>query len=129
MREPAEAIRRLQQLRGRAGRDLGIGPLIESVQQHAERHHKRLGELIELWTAMVPAELVAATSLLGLRGGVLSVAADSSSIAFELDRRLREGLLADLRRAYRGSLSRIKVQVAPPPQDHRPPRPGSGPVG
>ena len=111
MSDAAHEIRRLQSLRGRRDKDLSIAGIIDSVQEQAIRTNKRLGELIELWDELVPAPIAEATTLIGLRGGVLRVAADSSAVAYELDRHLREGLLAELRGRYRGTLARVKVQL------------------
>lgn len=109
----------MQALRARRGRDVSIDKLIESMKTQADRQHRKMGDLIELWTELLPAELVEATALIGLRGGVLSVAADSASVSYELDRRLREGLLAALRSRYRGTLTRVKVQLASRTQPER----------
>ena len=46
-----------------------------------------------------------------MRGGVLRVTVPSSTVGYELDRLLREGLLADLRSRFRGTLSRVVVRV------------------
>ncbi len=55
--------------------------------------------------------LAGRTSLVGLRGGILEVRVDSSSVRFELDRLLRGGALEELRRRHRGSLLRIKIRI------------------
>lgn len=116
MRDVASEIRKLQELRSRRQRDCSISDTIESIQCEASRTQRKLGALIELWSDLVPDEIACATMLIRIRGGVLSVAADSSAVAFELDRCLREGLLTDLRKRYKGTLTRIKVQTGFPRQ-------------
>ena len=108
MRRQIEDLRRR---RGRSGPELSIAKLIASTADHAKRTHKQLGELIEIWEESVPPELARRTSLTVLRGGVLHVSVDSSSIAFEIDRLLRGGLVDELRRRFRGTLVRVKVKL------------------
>ncbi len=106
-------LEQLRKLRCRPQPDLSISALIANTATEATKSHKKLGELIELWERLVPAELASQTSLLGLRAGVLQVRVGSSAASFELDRLLRSGLLAQLRQQFRGSLVRVKLQVGP----------------
>ncbi len=107
-------LRRLRELRERKPRDDSISGLIESQKSRAGKAQKQLGELAELWTELLPESLCARTTLMSMRGGVLHVAADSSSVSFELDRLLREGLLQKLRGRFGGTLTRVKVQLQTP---------------
>jgi len=104
-------IEKLRKLRARPARDLSIAGVIADAASTAARTHKKLGELIELWERLVPADIAAHTSLTGLRGGVLHLIVDSSSTSFELDRLLRCGLTDQLRRQYRGTLVRVKTRI------------------
>ena len=104
-------LQRLRELRQRRPRDVSITSLIESQKRQAGKAQQQIGELAELWAELVPEPLRMRTSLLGMRGGVLHVAADSSSVAFELDRCLRESLLSELRNRYHSTLMRVKVQL------------------
>jgi hypothetical protein len=106
-------IERLRAARARRTKDLSIIDLVARAQKQAADVHRRLGELIELWDANVPEDIAAHTSLTAMRGGVLHVAVDSSAIAYELDRLLREGLDVRLRQQYRRTLTRVKVTLAP----------------
>lgn len=108
------STRQLELLRGyrtRRERDVSISMMVGDIAIHAERTRRRMGELIELWERLVPAELASRTSLSGLRGGVLHVIVESSSANYELDRLLREGLTQELRRNFRGTLMRIKTRI------------------
>lgn len=113
MRHPLKELQHLQALRGRKPRDLGIGRLIEAAEENATRTHKRLGELIELWQELLPADVASRTALSGVQRGVLQVRVDSAATAFEVDRLLRSGLEKELRSRYRGSFVRVKTRVEP----------------
>jgi len=111
----AEATREIERLRRHRGwreRDLSISGVVTDTLRTSTALQRQLGALIELWQLRVPDHLVRRTRLSGLRGGVLHVTADSAAVAFELDRLLRQGLLTELRQAYRGTLSRVKVTSA-----------------
>lgn len=110
--QAAREIDRLRAARVRPARDLSIASLINATHKRAADVQRRLGELIEIWEALVPEELSSHTRLTALRGSVLHVAVDSSPIAFELDRLLREGLDVALRQRYRRTLTRVKVTLA-----------------
>jgi len=114
MTSPIHQIEQLRQRRAPKAKDLSIASVVAATADHAARTHKKLGELIALWEGLVPANIAAHTSLSGLRGGVLHVIVDSSSIAFELDRMLRSGLTADLRSRFHGTLVRVKTRIGHP---------------
>lgn len=112
MTHPAlQRIGQLQAWRGRRPFDPSIAGFVSAVADGAQRTQRRLGELAELWQELLPPEIANQTALAGLRGGVLQVTADSSAVSFELDRLLRGGVEADLRRRYRGTLVRIRIRV------------------
>ena len=108
----AARIAHLRTVRKRPAYDASIHRLVLSTQQRAADVHRRLGAMIELWEAHIPADLAAKTALTSLRGGVLHVTVDSSPVAYELDRLLRGGMLIEMRRAFRGSLTRVKLHIA-----------------
>ncbi len=107
--EATREIERLRRHRGWRERDLSISGVVTDTLRSSTSLQRKLGALIELWQTRVPDHLVRRTRLSGLRGGVLHVSAESAAVAFELDRLLRQGLLSELRQAYRGTLSRVKV--------------------
>jgi hypothetical protein len=107
-----QQLEKLRRLRGNRSRDVSIASAIEAAANAAAHTQKKLGELIELWECHVPSAIANHTTLTGVRAGVLHVTADSSSAAFELDRILRGGLINDLRRGYRGTLTRVRVKIA-----------------
>ena len=107
--EATREIERLRRHRGWRERDLSISGVVTDTLRSSTSLQRKLGALIDLWQTRVPPDLVRRTRLSGLRGGVLHVSAESAAVAFELDRLLRQGLLSELRQAYRGTLSRVKV--------------------
>ena len=113
MRHPLDEIKQLQAWRGRRGGDPSIARLVAVAGDNAERTHRRLGQLIDLWQQLLPAQVASRTVLAGIRNGVLLVKVDSSATAFEVDRLLRGGVAAELRTRYRGTLLRVKTTVQP----------------
>src|SRR5688572_31570296 len=107
----AMKLEKLRQFRRRRDRDTSIATVVGDIAVHTTRTQRRLGELIELWERLVPGAIAAQTSLVGLRGGVLHVIAETSAAHFELDRLLREGLTQELRRNFRGTLVRIRTRL------------------
>jgi CheY-like chemotaxis protein len=113
MSDDLNEIERLRRLRQRPQRDLSIHALIESAAENARKTQKRLGAIIDLWEELMPTDMAARTRIQSLRGGTLHVAVDSSATSYELDRLLREGLEAELRSRYRGTLIRVRLRVSP----------------
>ena len=104
-------IAKLQGWRGRRAAELSIQPMIARLQDQAGESQRRLGDLVTLWSALLPAELLERTVITSLRSGVMRVTVDSAATAFEIDRLLRSGLEADLRRGFRGTLTRVRTTV------------------
>ena len=104
-------IEKLQGWRGRRAAELSIEPMIARLQDQAGESQRRLGDLITLWSALLPPELVERTVITSVRSGVMRVTVDSAATAFEIDRLLRSGLEGDLRRGFRGTLTRVKTTV------------------
>jgi len=115
--EQAEAfLHKLQTYRVRPGRARDISSDIERVQTDADRTHAQLGPAIDAWMSAVPPSLHARSQVTGMRGGIMTVRADSSAVRYELDAMLRNGLLQALRSSLRAPLNRVKVQIGPPPR-------------
>jgi DNA-binding transcriptional ArsR family regulator len=111
VQQVADEIERRRALFGRRQRNLSIADMVAGIRRTSERTNRRLGEIVALWEEMLPADLVEQTRMTSMRGGVLRVTVPSSTVGYELDRLLREGLLADLRSRFRGTLSRVVVRV------------------
>ena len=113
MHSPLQQIKQLQAWRGRPPRDLSITAVMDAAVEQAAKSHKKLGELIELWRELLPEEITSRSVLTGFRSGVLQVKVDSSPTMFEVDRLLRGGVELEMRRRFRGSLSRVKTRIGP----------------
>lgn len=92
--------------------DLSIGSLVAEHARYAQRTRAQLGQMIDLWFQLVPAELRNHSAICALKRGVLTVDVDSASVRYELDRRLREGLADQLRQHFRGTLRQVKIRLA-----------------
>ena len=66
---------------------------------------------MDIWEAMLPEDLASRCRIDTVRRGVAHVLVDSPATAFEIDRRLRGGLLDALRAAFTGTLVRVKMKV------------------
>ena len=109
-----DATGRLAQLRkwrSRPDPTVALEPLIEARLKEAKRVQKTLGSFVELWETVLPDGLAEHTQVTGLRSGIVHVTVDTSATAYELDRRLREGLQEQMRRAFGKTLVRIKITV------------------
>ena len=109
-----DATGRLEQLRrwrSRPDRTVDLGSLIEARLKEAKRVQNTLGSFVELWETVLPDGLARHTKVTGLRSGIVQVTVDTSATAYELDRRLREGLQEQMRRAFGKTLVRVKIRV------------------
>ena len=106
-------LERLQQWRNRPLRAKSIGDGVASIDRKVRQLHRRVGEFVDAWHTLLPVELHDNTCVTGIRGGVVDVVVESSAVSFEIDRRLREGLLDELRAACRGTVVRIKLRIGP----------------
>ena len=106
-------LEQLQAWRRRPQRAHAIVDGIDSFDRRARQLQRRLGRFVEAWEASLPPRLHQRTCVQGVRGGVANVTVDSSAISFEIDRRLREGLLQDLRGTCGATLVRVRLRVGP----------------
>ncbi|MEE2719901.1 MAG: DciA family protein [Planctomycetota bacterium] len=106
-----DRLHKLSQWRGPKPRPAIFQNAVSRIQRDARRTHRHLGDFIEHWQAMLPEELAKRTSIEGVRGGTIHVRTDSAAVSFEVDRLLREGLLASLRRACSITVADVKLRV------------------
>ena len=110
-RAEREYLKRLSEWKQAHPPDLSLSFLKKQFKRDIERPHKQLGDLGELWTALLPAEIVRRTRLEGLSRGILRVAVSSSATLYELDRLLREGAERELKRQHKGTLTKVRLRV------------------
>ncbi len=107
-----EHFERLKQWRGRRERNVEIASLLKQFARDQTRIAKSLGVVSETFEAIVPGVIARECTLVGLRGGVLTVETRSASCQFALDRFLRSGGEAKLREASEPTGQHItKVRV------------------
>ena len=104
-------IERLQEWRRRPIRAQAIGAGIASIDRRARQLQRRIGGFVEAWEQAVPAALHERTCIRGIRGGIAEVVVESSAVSYELDRRLREGLLDTLRSNCGSTLVRVRLRI------------------
>ena len=104
-------IERLKAWRVPGDRITRLSDAVDAMKHQASRIQHQLGSFVDAWDALVPDALVQSTLVEAKRGGTVHVIARSASVAFELDRHLRNGLLDELRKSCRGSITTVKVRV------------------
>lgn len=85
----------------------------DQFRREIERPHRQLGDLVDLWQSLMPADLLERTKLRSFQRNTLHVSVPDSPTRYHLDRALRGGLEAKLRAAFKGNLRAIKVRVEP----------------
>ncbi len=111
MADPAQRLESLRSWRRAPDPDLAIEDLVTRTAGEARRAQTKLGSFVELWEGVLPEELAVRSRVTSLRGGVAHVTVDSSSTAYEIDRRLREGMEQQIRRAFGKTLVRVRLTV------------------
>ncbi len=112
-------IDRLRTWRVRRPRTTSLADLVPGMQQTLQRQQRRTGNFAQAWHACVPPALRDRCRVDEVRGGVARVTAANAAITFQLDRLLRSGLLAELRRACVSSITRVDVRTGTLPSTSR----------
>ena len=105
------SIEKLRRHRCRPERNLEIGGMVDQFRREAGRARRGAGTFLDAWEAVVPPEIAAATRVRGIRGGVGRVGVLDAATSYDLDQRLRNGLLAELRLAFQSPLRRVKLEI------------------
>lgn len=108
----ARHVDKIRRLRSRSEPDLSLGFMADQFKREVARPFKQLGDLVEIWSELLPEDVAAGTRLESLQRGVLRVAVDSSARLYDVDRRLREGLQRQLISRHKGPAFRsVKLRV------------------
>ena len=105
------SIEQLRRHRCRPERNLEISGLVDQFRREAGRARRGAGTFLDAWEAVVPPEIAASTRVRGIRGGVARVGVLDAATSYDLDQRLRNGLLAELRLAFQSPLRRVKLEI------------------
>lgn len=108
-------VQRLCERRAFRERDVGIGRIVGEIARQARRDADRAGRVAEAWRAAIPADLVDETWIERATASEIVAGVGSSPAAFALDRALRAGALAALRRALAAPGLRVRTRIGPSP--------------
>ena len=104
--------RALEQLRGHRVRTRGeidLGGIAGAIADRARKRAREVGAVAQAWEVCVPEELRRDCELLSHTRGVVGVRASSSAARFRLDRWLRGGGEALLRREAKAPVTRVRI--------------------
>ena len=103
-------LRHIWQNRQRPIRIAPLGPALEWLMQHRlAKRVRQVGQFAAVWDECIPDYLRQHTALVGLKGGVVTVAVDSAPHRYQLHTLLASGLLDAIRQRYGGPIDRIKL--------------------
>ena len=118
--EPASVDRRLAWLdrmrpfRARRDRDVTIEVTVRSLERELRSEHDAVGDVIDVWNQVAPAEVRGLASISGVVQGTLTLSVESSGASYELSRALRDGLERELLKRLPARVRRVKVRVTAP---------------
>lgn len=110
MMDPQTKLDRLRTYRARQERETSINETVQSVRKGLRKGNKASSSLIEAWDAAVPSHIANQATIVSMRNGVLDVLTDGASVAYQLNRLVRSGLLRELQKATKGTLRKIRVR-------------------
>ncbi|MEM8756838.1 MAG: DciA family protein [Planctomycetota bacterium] len=105
----ASRLETLSQRRSVRSRAVPIGAMLEGFRTQLARRERTVGPIQSAWAKVVPEELAAASTVIGLRGGTLTVRISDSSARFATDRFLRAGGELRLIRACPATVRRVRL--------------------
>eukprot|EP00919_Chromeraceae_sp_WS-2016_P041310 GHVR01098492.1.p1 GENE.GHVR01098492.1~~GHVR01098492.1.p1 ORF type:complete len:161 (-),score=10.03 GHVR01098492.1:295-777(-) len=105
------SIDRLRKLRCLPERNLTITATVDQYRREASKSRRGMGNFVDAWEAVVPAEIAATSRVRGVRGGIARIGVVDSATSYEIDQQLRGGMLAELRLAFGGTLRRVKLEI------------------
>lgn len=103
------AVVRASRVRPDRARAMGE-TFLEQAQAIKRSRRKHLG-CAKAWEAVCPGALVGRTSVLGVKGGAMTIGVADHATRYELDRLLREGAERELVRLAPTTVRRVKLIV------------------
>jgi hypothetical protein len=107
----AGQVERLRSWRVRPARDTGVAALFGAMERQLRDQSKRVDTAAVVWERLCPPELLERTRVQGVARAVLTVLAADAAAKYELEQALRAGLEADLLRASRTPIARVRVKL------------------
>lgn len=108
-------VQRICERRAFRERDVSIGRIVGEIGRQARRDADRAGRAAEAWRAVMPAALADEAWIEQSSSVQITVGVASAPAAFALDRALRSGALAELRRLLQSPGLRVRTRIGPPP--------------
>ena len=102
---------RMRPFRARRDRDVTIEVTIRSLERELRAEHDAVGDVIDVWNQVAPAEVRGLASIGGVVQGTLTLSVESSGASYELSRARRDGLERELLKRLPARVRRIKVRV------------------
>tara|TARA_B100001750_G_C15403217_1_gene543721 strand:- start:265 stop:660 length:396 start_codon:yes stop_codon:yes gene_type:complete len=108
---PDRQLKNLRKWRGRKDRDISIASSIIELERNLKKSNRQLSQIADIWKSEVPCHIYENTHPISLQKGVLEIAVNGSSIAYQLQRLIRNGLLDSLQTKVTKPLRKIKVTL------------------
>ena len=80
-------------------------------RREASKSRRGIGDFVDAWESVVPADIAANSRVRGVRAGIARVGVVDAATSYEIDQQLRGGMLAELRLAFGGTLRRVKLEI------------------
>ena len=97
------------------GADGEIARMVGEMGRQAKRDSERSGRVAEAWRAAMPAELLEASWIESASAVQLLVGVESAPAAYAIDRALRSGALAVLRRTLQAPGLTVRTRIGRAP--------------
>jgi Dna[CI] antecedent, DciA len=102
-------IERLRRFRVAKPFDLSMSPDLVAEEKRLKKHTRVVAGLGDRWEEILPPELALSSTPERLSGGVLTIRTADSAAKFAMDRWLRGGGEAALKKAIATTISRIRL--------------------
>lgn len=96
-------------------KDVSISRMVGDIARQAKRDVERSGSAAEAWKAAMPLQLVDETWIESVSAMQIVVGVSNAPASFAVDRALRAGALAELRRALQVPGLRVKIRLGQSP--------------
>ncbi|MEI6474560.1 MAG: hypothetical protein WCO75_04135 [Planctomycetota bacterium] len=96
-------------------KDVSISRMVGDIARQAKRDVERSGSAAEAWRAAMPAQLIDETWIESVSAMQIVIGVSNSPASFAVDRALRAGVLAELRRVLQVPGLRVKIRLGQSP--------------
>ena len=118
-----QRTQRMCERRAFRDKDVSISRMVGDIARQAKRDVERSGSAAEAWRAAMPAQLIDETWIESVSPMQIVVGVGSSPASFAVDRALRAGALAELRRVMQIPGLRVKIHLGRSPSSLGPREP------